>query len=204
MYVKRVLQPVFRGPKSPEMASGLTAGGRGGLEVVNFHEASNWEVTTMADLFILSDPKAFDEGPRKTGGPGYNPYYRFVICRALLIRLIYNSAMTKQDLVNLLNNAITAFAGAGIVDPEFFEIFPINYNGRKGFVVVDQTKGCFPLVLYPDRPQEGKEDRKYAFSRSLIEVKNNISSVEAELRRKTFTDWNQTMRDRLLAILPSP
>ncbi|HHT9690311.1 TPA: hypothetical protein ACT9A8_000234 [Legionella pneumophila] len=84
-----------------------------------------------------------------------SPCYRTVICAAFLEYFILHKC--EQDLRIKIDELITCFKnnkefhllGKNANNDTYLEMYPVSMKGQWGFLIVDHTGGCFPLVIYP-------------------------------------------------------
>ena len=138
----------------------------------------------------------------KTGG--YPIYYPFVICRALMHLMSVHPDRT-QAIPQILDQAAAAI---DIDNPrvfeekDFLEIYP--FKEKKGFSVVDQSEGCYPLTLYPKRVDKDRKDRIWKFKESLNAVKDKWDEIKPLLDGKKKDEWDFELQESLLKIKGLP
>ncbi|KTC93577.1 hypothetical protein [Legionella cincinnatiensis] len=82
------------------------------------------------------------------------PCYRTVICAAFLEYYTFNECeetlrLKIDELINSLKDK-QEFRLLGIGNTKIYlEIYPVPMQNKCGFVVIDHTGGCFPLIIYP-------------------------------------------------------
>jgi hypothetical protein len=89
---------------------------------------------------------------------------------------------TVEALRNLLNEMSKCIKdGQLFYKPHFLEVVPgVFKKHRGGFIVVDRTKSCYPLIFYPIdyNKNEGHRDRPRAFLNALDDVIEKIDKIQ--------------------------
>jgi hypothetical protein len=71
-------------------------------------------------------------------------------------------------------------------------------EGEWGLVVVDQTEGIYPLILYSKkRKKEEGEERITAFQKSLNEVIEKFELIYSYFKDHTRDSWNREFQEGL-------
>jgi hypothetical protein len=124
--------------------------------------------------------------------------YRLLICHALM-----RQKTTLEACKALLNSMKQSIQNNKLFrEPHFLEIIPGAFNPHQGgFVVVDRTKACFPLVFYPIgySTNDKHGDRPKAFSNALKDVTDNIGRIHALLNKSQ--NWDVNTQKELFEIL---
>jgi len=90
-------------------------------------------------------------------------------------------------------------------EEDFLEIMPCGFHlsGHEdwlyGLVVVDESKGCFPLVCYPE--EYHRRDRRSAFVKALGEVRSNLVEVMKAITAHHHT-WDDQIKQDLFKACP--
>lgn len=145
------------------------------------------------DLAILQQRPWFLSSRYRQSQPedtsGYPLSYRLVICRALAAYIERDSTRGDKGAL-LLGRAIDAITSAGTPFSEagFMEIHHLH-NGQ-GVVGIDQTNGCYPLILYSDQVPRSGYARITAFRDALQDVRGKWPEILPVLRRKRVAEWD--------------
>lgn len=114
------------------------------------------------------------------------PCYRTVICAAFLEYFILNQCEKQlrlkiEELINSLKDE-QEFQLKGMEHDTkiYLEIYPVNMQNKCGFVIIDHTGGCFPLIIYPYSNKSFNE--KPNLSRCLG-LSRAIENIEKEKER---------------------
>lgn len=127
------------------------------------------------DFRIINAPELFKD-------KYYHLSYRLVLLHALQHYLtLENSSKSFESLLNALrevdriNSNIDDF-----YEPGFMELYPFQKEGEKGLLLIDRSKGCYPLVLYPKDhdPDSEHGNRIYSFVGALNDLLNNHKFFE--------------------------
>jgi hypothetical protein len=126
----------------------------------------------------------------------YSINYRYVICYALLSFLSkndYGKGAGRRKLEKLQEKIL---AGDHFMERDFLEVFFLEGDG--GLVVVDQSEGIFPLILYSNiRTDVDKRERVFAFEKSLEDVIKNYDAVFEYFEGETVDSWNENFQKGL-------
>jgi hypothetical protein len=68
--------------------------------------------------------------------------------------------------------------------------------------VIDRSKGCFPLVFYPEDKEPKHGDRMLAFQRVLPSLLLSHTKYDELLKNNTI--WNIALADQLRATFTDP
>lgn len=128
--------------------------------------------------------------------------YRLVITRAIYCCL--NQGIAIETLKKQLNDAMifvlminssNAHKLDFIYFPHFIELCIFHHNGDQGVLLIDRSKGCFPLVAYPNSESEGnKGDRVKALHNVFSDIYLCIDKIK-ELYKPDFEiNWNETKK----------
>jgi len=159
------------------------------------------------ELRILKGEKWFlYEGDRPSGKFGYPIYYPFVICHALF-RYTWTFGKNWSKCNDVLREIIDAMDENKMFSRSYFlELLPFTLEEERGFVVVDQSDGCYPLVLYPPSfKRQERRDRVEPFRLSLGEVKDNLEKIKQILGSlEVPSDWTEQVQQTLRPLFYSP
>jgi hypothetical protein len=114
--------------------------------------------------------------------------YRYVICYALLSFLSENK-FNKQDALEKLETLRGAIEdGKTSSGTGFLDVFVLEEGW--GFVVVDQTGGVYPRVLYSKRRKKVDADERIAaFRASLDDVIDKFERIYSYFKRRKADPW---------------
>lgn len=130
---------------------------------------------------------------------GYDPCYRTIICHAL-----FKHHKARSNVKNIFNKLHNAYEDQLMFREEnLFELYPIsmdeNNDSCVGYLFVDKTRGCYPLVLYPDAKEYtgniSASERTVAFQRVLYDLKCNIEGIIGEFDK--HEEWNNELQNNL-------
>lgn len=143
------------------------------------------------------------EGPISVGQSGYPIYYRFVVCRALMC-FIARHPDQASSIPQILAECVNAIStGSDFEREDFLEVRP--FKDDKGFSVIDQTDGCYPLTLYPDRDdKQNHKERVTAFVMSLEDIRSRWNELLPLLSGKRRDDWNEELQERVGRLFKPP
>ncbi|MFM8331582.1 MAG: hypothetical protein ACKN9T_07825 [Candidatus Methylumidiphilus sp.] len=146
------------------------------------------------DLRIIEDREWFLEGTQ------YKISYSLVIVYALFNYLKHGNDKAKaKSAIKDMKGAIDKKTDFRCQD--FLDIF--QFSDKSGFVVIDKSKGCFPLVLYYGDQAE-KEKRDVAFKLSLEAVirKFDILQDKYSSISDLSGDWSKEFQDSIDKLFP--
>ncbi|NNM59980.1 MAG: hypothetical protein HKM04_09230 [Legionellales bacterium] len=138
----------------------------------------------------------------------YKLSYRLVICYSLM-RYFQTAKSVEYDndrdnCRNFLSKVLGAIEeNKPYCEPSFLEIYPFEKSiSQSGFVVIDRSKACYPLVLYPedDKPEHG--DRISTFKTAVADIIDNLDKITPILYSDTI--WNQDKVSRLVRSFDYP
>jgi hypothetical protein len=154
----------------------------------------------FSDLRILQgrkEPWLFFEGMRDNEQKGYELFYRYLISYSLFHYLVEGKRENDEGLNALerIKNAIRNLQTERI--PDFFEVFAFKNND--GYVVVDQSNGCCPAIIYSsNQEREKKYPRDYAFLKSVNDVINNFDKLVEKFKKlKSLDDWTEDFQNQI-------
>lgn len=87
-------------------------------------------------------------------------------------------------------------------EPDFLELYSFHTDKKIGLVLIDPSKGCYPLIFYPndDNPQHG--NRIWGFQQILPDLLLSHSKYDDLLRKSP--EWNDILVDELRATFTFP
>lgn len=135
----------------------------------------------------------------KDGQQQYPINYGYVISYALL-SLLHGNGFNKDDALAKLAELKDAIENEKIIhETSFLDVFVLNDGW--GLVVVDQTGGIYPLVLYSaKRAKADADERKTAFALSLDNVMKKFDSIYDYFKGNTPDSWTKEFQEGLFAI----
>ena len=122
--------------------------------------------------------------------------YRYVICYALLSLLSRNGFDKKATREKLHELEGSINSGRHFLETGFLEV--IALEGEWGLVVVDQSGGIYPLILYSNKRQGGNVDERItAFENSLEDVIQNYNAIFSYFQGHSLASWDQNFQEGL-------
>jgi len=129
---------------------------------------------------------------------GYPINYRLVLSYALR-----NYLTMLSDARFKKGSSVLEALHHGLKDEEhyhqehFIELIPfIPMNNDRGFVVVDQSHGIYPLVLYPEADTtRHKRERVGAFRRSLEDVIDKYADIYDYFNENKRESWTEQFQE---------
>ena len=132
------------------------------------------------------------------GQSGYPIFYRYVICYSIAQNILGNNQERNYDWISQeMTKLIEAFHKKELYScPDFLELYPLAEE--TGFVLVDQTNSCYPLIIYDERfDKEDKKPRVYALGKSLEDVNENLEIIYRKLLDLLYEDWTEDFQKDL-------
>jgi len=84
----------------------------------------------------------------------------------------------------------------------FLEMAPCSFGLAQGFVVIDRTKSCSPLILYPHQYNPNNHgDRCAAFYHSLRAIAQNLENIMPVLLDPSHFEWDNLIKEKLSGIV---
>ena len=119
-----------------------------------------------------------------------------VLLHALQHYLASGGAQTFEALLNALRQVDNSTA-AEFYEPKFVELYPFQKEGERGLLLIDRSKGCYPLVLYPKDKDPDSEhgNRIFSFVNAIVDLRDNHQFFEDYLRQ--HTEWNDEVVETL-------
>jgi len=145
-------------------------------------------------MFKYTNDKDF---ARRVGKPDGYVCYRTIICHALFA---YNKEF-GDDIKNLFEALYSDYEHSEIYQKEhFLEAYPVPMDNGSGYLLVDKTKGCFPLVFYPSSKNTNdlsRGSRKEALDNTFIDLNNNIKNIIDVFAKYKEKKWDKPLQDNL-------
>ena len=124
----------------------------------------------------------------------YPVCYRYVICYSLR-RYLDSTGFDKNSGIKTLRELKSSIENKAHFKKEWFlEIFPLKED--LGFVVVDQSNGIYPLVIYAEGIGDCSQ-RFSAFENSIDEVITNHDNIFDVFSADKSTDWTKEYQENL-------
>lgn len=119
--------------------------------------------------------------------------YRTVICHALMWKLNHSSTQDEavlafQDFVNVVRTSTEH------EDKTFLSLYIAKMQNKTGYIIVDKSRGYYPLVAYPFKNKKGAP-RSEALKYSVEDLSVNLSKIIDELEKRK--DWNSELQNNL-------
>jgi hypothetical protein len=125
---------------------------------------------------------------------GYPVSYRYVICYSLRCYLC-SIDFNKDSGIKALEELKSSIEKKSYFKKEcFFELFPLKED--LGFVVVDQSNGIYPLVIYAEETGDCNQ-KVLAFQMSIDEVIKNYNKVFNVFSEDKSADWTKEYQENL-------
>lgn len=118
----------------------------------------------------------FDEECCKENNLPYPVCYRYAVTYSLFGYLSRGHSADEGETA--LRELDTALGKEDFAKEDFVEVF--HFNGGKGYVIVDQSNGCIPLILY------SRKDRTTAYEVSVKEALRHIKAL-LDCYQRTFS-----------------
>ena len=125
--------------------------------------------------------------------------YRTIICHALFA--IYKNKQPAQEYFNQLIEAFKNKSPQPYINKDFLSLYSvIMESDETGYLLVDHTRGCYPLVFYTDSNSDDFQNnpsasRVSAFSNVLEDFEKGIDKIIAEF--STPSAWNNALQKNL-------
>src|SRR5436853_7703901 len=98
----------------------------------------------MSTQFRIFTEKEFAHRRNK---PDKYVCYRTVLSHALLRKLRLSSGEEAKKALFAFKQAVDS--GRQFTDDEFIFFYPVKMGEKTGYLIVDKSRGYYPLVLYP-------------------------------------------------------
>lgn len=149
------------------------------------------------DLKILNEGEWF---LGKDDCEGYPISYRYVICHSLLSYLnsVQFDKVKGLEVLQKLKERIES--KRDFHEDDFIEMFPLSEDW--GFVIVDQSDGIYPLVIYSQKRETDlgvvkHSERVSAFDVSLYDVIEKYDAIYDALNQHGLIDWDKDFQEKL-------
>ena len=135
-----------------------------------------------------------------------NPCYRKVICYSFFRYLKQNNQTLAQTEFTRMANCVEK--KQLFLLSNFLGIYPtlMTENGDQGYIIVESTRGCFPLVIYPDSHSQinniANKTRKSALSTVLWKLKTNQVKIFETLDE--HDEWTLELESKLEKLFEYP
>lgn len=143
-----------------------------------------------------------DSGFLKHPQQKHNPCYRKIICFSLF-RYIKGNDM--QHGLNEFNRLINHVEDGNLyILTKFLELypFPMTDDGKIGYLLVEPSRGCFPLVIYPNQHSQNGKTRKSGFHTALSKLRKNQSEIFKALNE--HSEWSFELEAKLERLFGYP
>ena len=142
------------------------------------------------DLLIINYPELFKDKHYQQIS------YRLVLLHAFQYYLASEGTQTFESLLKALRQVDKTIDGE-FYEPKFVELYPFQKEGERGLLLVDRSKGCYPLVLYPkDKDPDAEHgNRIFSFVCAIVDLLDNHQFFENYLKQNT--DWNKEIVEEL-------
>ncbi len=131
---------------------------------------------------------------RRNGKPENYICYRTVICHALFEQYQKNPDGISDTIEGLYN----AYQNDTSFDSDTLLIYPVSMSDKTGYLLVDKTRGCFPLIFYPFKVNPDNPSitsRKNALGAVLNDLKNNVDKIS--LKFNSHNQWSNELQNDL-------
>jgi hypothetical protein len=118
--------------------------------------------------------------------------YRTVICHALLWKINHSS---KEEAIQAFVDFAQAVRNSKEhEDKTFLSLFIAEMRNEKGYIIVDKSRGYYPLVAYPFKNKKGAA-RSEALQYAIEDLSENLPKI-CEVLEHT-RDWDIGLQDNL-------
>lgn len=117
--------------------------------------------------------------------------YRLVLLHALQYYYLKpKESRPFESLLKDLREVYISTTTAGFYEPQFVELYPFfQKEHERGLLLIDRSKGCYPLVLYPNDSDPEHGNRIISFVGVIDDLLRNHQFFENYLREHTV--WNE-------------
>ena len=123
----------------------------------------------------------------------YSLSYRLVLLHALQN---YFRSGGRVPLTSLLETLLEVSRDSkGFYQSKFVEIYPFQKADKKGILLIDKSKGCYPLVLYPEDKNPAHGNRVSTFIQALEDLLENVTFYEDLLVKNS--NWDEGIVNQL-------
>ncbi|MBX3710077.1 MAG: hypothetical protein KIT56_10395 [Gammaproteobacteria bacterium] len=135
-----------------------------------------------------------------------NPCYRKVISYSFFRYLKQNNITIAQAEFNRMTSCIQK--NELFLLKDFLGIYPaiMSDNGNIGYFIVESSRGCFPLVIYPNSHTQqnltANKTRKSALSAAIRKLKNNQQKIFDTLAE--HDEWTLELESKLEKLFEYP
>lgn len=146
----------------------------------------------MCTDFLVFDNQQFAHRASKTDN---YVCYRTVICHALLWKMNHPTGASREEVIESFNSFANAVRNTvEHEDRSFLSIFIAHMRGEIGYIVVDKSRGYYPLVAYPFVNKKGAT-RAAALREAIDDLSNNLIPILNELDQ--HRDWSMALQQDL-------
>lgn len=142
----------------------------------------------MSTQFRIFNEKDFAH--RKTKPDKY-VCYRTVLSHALQRKLRITNRDEARNTFLKLKKAVDL--EQQFTDDEFVFFYPVKMGSKTGYLIIDKSRGYYPLVLYPFKVTGGT--RTQALKMVLKDMAENIDALLTILQREK--SWNAQLQANL-------
>lgn len=126
----------------------------------------------------------------------YKVSYKLVLLRAIKHYFENNGGKLVEELLTDLQTSIRT--KEGYYEPHFVELYHFhNERNQAGLLLVDRSKGCFPLVFYPQDENPEHKNRIKAFQTILSRLLNNNRIFGYDKILKDSLTWDHSIVETL-------
>lgn len=118
--------------------------------------------------------------------------YRSVICHALLWKI--NHSSTNEALQSFNNFAAAVTSSNEHEDDTFLSLYIAKMRDMTGYIIVDKSRGYYPLVAYPFPNKKGAP-RSLALCYAVEDLYDNLSKIITKLNNNK--DWSIELQKEL-------
>lgn len=147
------------------------------------------------DLLIMKDNDLFLD--KRSFYPSGFISYRLVVCHALKNLFEVEGGTNKSDCMQLLGQLLDSYNNNIPFEKDNFVAlyqFETNISNNCSSLVVDKSKGCYPLILY-DLP-----NRDGAFANDIQSIINHFDQLWPLL--SSGSDWDKAFERKIDSIFP--
>lgn len=156
-------------------------------QVEYFHKLLQEE--KMSYLYVTDDKFA-----RKPNTKSGYICYRTVICHALFYHM-REDLYSADELKRIINQIRDAFNQNQVFKHHVLEVFPFQFDDQNiGFILVDKSHGCYPLIFYPQQQTE-HATRTQAILNVMDDLVENIDKIIQIL--ENYEKWTEATQNDL-------
>ena len=126
------------------------------------------------------------------------PKRKYICYRSVICHILFNALKAKDDSSSkeILNRITDAVKHTINLSCDYIEIYHVkNGDNKTPLILVDQTKGTFPLIFHSYKKSRGSGTRITALQESLSDLNNKQD--ELFILMNNYDNWNIELQDEL-------